>query len=83
MKSIDFAKARRALPPYCLTLMQNVPREDQQVLEHALEALDKRDAEPSVKSLLSGVELIDVVGLDVLATALKSLEDQVRSIPEA
>lgn len=83
MKGIDFAKARRALPPYCLTLMQNISREDQQVLERALEALDKRDAEPSVKALLLGLELINVVGLDVLTTAVKSLGAEIRSAPEA
>jgi len=31
MKGIDFAKARKALPPYCLGLMQNISPEDQQV----------------------------------------------------
>jgi hypothetical protein len=83
MKGIDFSKARRALPAYCLTLMQNVPPEDQQRLERLLEALDKRDAEPSVKSLLLGLELINVVGVDVLTAAVKSLGEQIRSAPEA
>jgi hypothetical protein len=83
MKGVDYAKARRALPPYCLTLMQNVPPEDQQVLERSLEALDKRDAEPSVKALLLGLELINVVGMDVLTTAVKSLGEQIRSSPGA
>lgn len=83
MKGIDFAKARRGLPAYCLTLMQNVPPEEQQVLERALEALDKRDAEPNVKALLLGLELINVVGIDVLTTAVNSLADQIRSAPAA
>jgi hypothetical protein len=83
MKGIDFAKARRGLPAYCLTLMQNVPPEEQQVLERALEALDKRDAEPNVKALLLGLELINVVGIDVLTTAVNSLADQIRSDPAA
>jgi hypothetical protein len=79
MKGIDFDKALRALPPYCVALMQNVSPEDQQVLDRALEALEKRDVEPSVKALLLG---INVVGVDVLTTAVKSLEDQIRSVPE-
>ena len=82
MKGIDFDKALKALPPYCLTLMQNVPAEDQQVLVRALEALEKRNAEPSVKALLLGLELINVVGVDVLTTAVKSLGDQIRSVPK-
>jgi hypothetical protein len=63
--------------------MQNVPPEEQQVLERALEALDKRDAEPNVKALLLGLELINVVGIDVLTTAVNSLADQIRSDPAA
>ena len=81
MKGIDFTKAFKALPPYCVALMQNVSPEDQKVLDRVLEALDKRDAEPSVKALLLGIELINVVGVDVLTTAVNSLGDQIRSVP--
>jgi hypothetical protein len=59
--------------------LQNVSPEDQQVLSRVLEALERRDAEP----LLLGVELTNVVGVDVLTTAVNSLGDQIRSIPEA
>jgi len=82
MKGIDFMKAFKALPPYCLALMQNVSTEDQKVLERVLEALVKRDTEARVKSLLLGIELINVVGVDVLTTAVKSLGEQIRSAPE-
>jgi hypothetical protein len=82
MKGVDYAKASKALPPYCLALMQNVSPEDQQVLDRALEALDRQEAEPAVKALLLGVELINVVGVDVLTTAVGSLGDQIRSAPE-
>jgi len=81
MKDVDFTRALQALPPYCLALMQNVSPEDQQVLSRALEALQKREVEPSVKSRLLGIELINVVGVDVLTTAVKSLGDQIRSVP--
>jgi hypothetical protein len=69
------------LPPYCVALMQSVSPEDQRVLDRVLEALEKRDAEPSVKALLLGIELINVV-VDVLTTGVKSLGDQIRSVPE-
>ena len=82
MKGVDYTKALRALPPYCLALMLNVPPEDQQVLSKALDILDQRDVEPSVKALLLGIELINVVGVDVLKTAVKSLGDEIRSCPE-
>jgi hypothetical protein len=83
MKGIDFAKAVNALPPYCLGLLQNVSPEDQQVLRQALDLLKASDAEPSVKALLLGIELINVVGGDVLTTAVNSLGDQIRSVPAA
>jgi len=83
MKGVDFAKAWKALPPYCLALMQNISPEDQRVLTRVVEDLDKRDAEPNVKALLLGIELINVVGVDVLTTAVESLGEQIRSVPEA
>ena len=82
MKGIDFTKAAKALPYYCVGLMQNVSAEDQQSLDRALESLDKRNVEPSVKALLLGIELINVVGVDVLTTAVNSLGDQIRSASE-
>lgn len=82
MKGVDFTKALKALPPYCTALMQNVSPEDQQLLKRSLKALEESDAEPSVKALLLGIELINVVGVDVLTTAVESIGDQVRSVPE-
>lgn len=83
MKDIDYTKASKALPLLCLALMQNVSPEDQQVLERALEELDKREADPTVKAMLLGLELINVVGVDVLTTAVNSLGEKIRSIPKA
>lgn len=83
MKDVDYDKAKSSLPPYCLALMQNVSKEDQQVLDRVLVELEKKeDCEPSVKALLLGIELINVVGVDVLTTAVKSLGDQIRCVPE-
>jgi hypothetical protein len=83
MKNVDYSKAKDALPPYCLALMQNISKEDQQQLSRDLKDLDEGAAEASVKALLLGIELINVVGVDVLTTAVKSLGDQIRSVPEA
>jgi hypothetical protein len=58
--------------------MQNVSPEDQQQLARALEALNQRPADPSVKTRLLGLELINVVGVDVLTTAVQSLGDEIR-----
>jgi len=83
MKDVDFSKAVKALPPFCLGLMQNVPPEDQQKLKKAVEDLEGSDAEASVKSLLLGLELMNVVGKDVLTTAVTSLGEQIQSLPKA
>jgi len=78
---VDYGKAFKALPPYCLALMQNLPAEDQQELARALGQLDQGTADPSVRVLLLGLELINVVGIDVLTEAVKALGDQIRSAP--
>jgi hypothetical protein len=83
MKGVDFTKASKALPFYCTGLMQNVSKEDQQELGRALKDLDERPADPNVKALRLGIELINVVGVDVLTTAVKSIGDPIRSVPEA
>ena len=83
MKDVDFLKALEALPPYCLALMQNVSQEDQQELARALKDLAGDPQEPSVKARLLGLELINVVGVDVLTTAVRSLAGQIRSVPGA
>lgn len=49
----------------------------------ALKDLDEGPEEPSVKALLLGIELINVVGVDVLTTAVSSLGEQIRSVPKA
>lgn len=81
MKDVDYQKAKVALPALCLALMQNVSEDDQKELGRALKDLDGGPAEPSVKALLLGIELINVVGVDVLTTAVGSLGEQIRSAP--
>ena len=58
--------------------MQSVSLEDQQNLARALKSLDQSEAQSTVKVRLLGLELINVVGVDVLTTAVKSLGDQIR-----
>jgi hypothetical protein len=83
MKGVDYAKAFEALPQLCLALIQNLSPEDQKDLGRALKSLDQGPAEPSVKARLLGLELINVVGIDVLTTAVRSLGEQIRSVPRA
>jgi hypothetical protein len=79
MDGVDYAKAFPSLPPLCLALMQSLSPEDQQQLAQALKELDQNPADPIVKVRLLGLELINVVGIDVLTAAVESLGDQIRS----
>src|ERR1035437_2563239 len=65
MKGVDYAKEKDPPPPYCLALMQNISNEDQQELGRALKDLEAGTEEPNVKALLLGIELINVVGVEI------------------
>jgi len=83
MKGVDFDKAVQVLTPYCFALLQNLSAEDQATEKQVLEELKQREAAPNVKVLLLGIELMNVVGVDVLTAAVNSLGDQIRSVPKA
>jgi hypothetical protein len=77
MEAIDYAKAFEGLPPYCLALMQNVPDEDQQKMLHALALLDKdQSIDTAIKVRILGLQLMNVVGPNVLTAAVESLRKQ-------
>jgi hypothetical protein len=78
MKGVDFQKAFLALPPYCLALMQNVSDEDQKAFRKALEELDRGQGDPGIKVRLLGLELINVMGIDVVKTAVRDLGEAIR-----
>ena len=79
MDGLDYDKAFRALPPFCLALMQNLSDEDQQRLAKTLAALNASDVEPAVKLRLLGLALMSAVGVDVLTAAVGSLKEKIRS----
>jgi hypothetical protein len=80
MTGIDYAKAFEGLPPYCLALMQNVSDEDQQKLLQALALLDKDPTiDTAIKVRILGLQLMNVVGPNVLTAAVDSLRKQMAS----
>ena len=80
MRGISYRKAFEGLPPYCLALMQNVPDEEQTRLTRSLDVLDKDDTiDESIKVRILGLHLMNVVGPDVLAAAVKSLRDEMKA----
>ena len=77
MEAIDYAKAFEGLPPYCLALMQNVADEDQQKMLQALALLDKdQTIDTAIKVRILGLQLMNVVGPNVLTAAVESLRKQ-------
>jgi hypothetical protein len=73
MKGVSFNDAYEALPTYCLALMQNLPGEDQEALAHTVAALERSNMEDDVKALALGIELMNLVGPDVLMVAVRTL----------
>ena len=78
MAGIVFAKANEGLPPYCLALMQNVPDEEQVKLMQSLALLEKADIDPAIKVRILGLQLMNVVGPNVLIAAVESLRDEMK-----
>jgi len=78
MQNIDYKKAFDALPLYCIALMQNLPDESQRDLRKALELLDKDPMSADLKTRVLGLELVNVVGIEVLEQAVKSLGERIR-----
>jgi hypothetical protein len=74
MHGIDYKKASEGLTPYCLALMQNVSEDEQQKLLKAVLLLDAEPIADAIKVRILGLQLIDVVGPDVLAAAVKALQ---------
>ena len=59
--------------------MQNVPDEEQTRLTHSLDVLDKDDTiDESIKVRILGLHLMKVVGPNVVAAAVQSLQDEMK-----
>jgi hypothetical protein len=78
MEGISYAKASEGLPPYCLALMQNVPDEEQLALTKSLALLNGADIDPAIKVRILGLNLLNVVGPNVLIAAVESLRKQLQ-----
>lgn len=79
MRGIDFTKAMLALPTYCFALMQNVSSEEQAAIAKEISALSATsNMSDSVKSLVLGLTLINIVGEAVLKAAVEALSDELK-----
>jgi len=80
MDGIAYDKASEGLPPYCLALMQNVPNDEQVKLAESLKLLSSAAIDPAVKVRILGLQLMNVVGPNVLIAAVESLRDKMKSL---
>jgi len=78
LDGVDYTKASEGLIPYCLTLMQNVPDNEQQKLVQAVKLLDAEPIEPAIKVRILGLLLMNVVGPNVLSAAVDALREQLK-----
>jgi hypothetical protein len=79
MTGVDYNKASQGLPPYCLALMQNVPDDDQVKLMNSIVLLNNAAIDPAIKVRILGLQLMNVVGPNVLIAAIDSLRGQMQT----
>jgi len=79
MTGIDYDKASQGLPPYCLALMQNVPDDDQVKLKDSIVLLNNAAIDPAIKVRILGLQLMNVVGPNVLLAAVDALHDEMQA----
>ena len=78
MKDVSFNKANVALPTFCLALMQNLSDEDQKAFARQLAALTTAPMNDYFKSLSLGLAIMNIMGEDVLVSAVNSLAAQIK-----
>jgi hypothetical protein len=77
MRTVEFEKAYESLPAYCLALMQNVPDGVQTQVGRQVDAIRAGSMTDSAKVLLLGLLLMNVVGGDVLRSAVSGLSREI------
>lgn len=78
MRGISFPKAHQSLPAYTFALMQNVPENVQVQVGRQIDALRTATMPDSAKVLLLGLLLMNVVGGEVLRSAVSGLRDEIK-----
>ena len=80
MKNVDFDKAKLALPTYSMALMQNVTSEEQSAIRTQVDALDSSlsGIDKSISSLILGLLILNVIGEEVLESAVETLGERIQ-----
>lgn len=79
MKEVSFEKAGTVLPPLCFGLMQNVTQDEQKAISDQVKLIAQdQDIPPTVKSMLLGLILMNIVGEGVLRAAKDSTFEEIK-----
>jgi hypothetical protein len=82
VKGLDFAKARAALPLYCLWLLQNPDRAAATALGNQVKQLDQEKIPDAIKTASLAIALMNLVGPDVLKSAIQTLKEDLGASKE-
>jgi hypothetical protein len=77
-KGVSFEKAQESLPSLCFALMQNLDSGTQEAVGTEIRALAGSSISDAAKVLLLGLSLMNVVGEDVLKSAVDTLGPEIR-----
>lgn len=78
MRDVDFSRASGALPTLCLSLMQNMSKEEQETLRKEVESLSRGDFDENpTKSIILGVTITKYTGFRVLERAVNSIKESI------
>jgi hypothetical protein len=77
LRDLSYSQARDALPKYCLTLMQNVSRDEEAELLHRVREVDEADMEDTLKANALGLVLMSIVGDKVLTAAAAAARSRI------
>jgi hypothetical protein len=73
MSDIDFDSSYKSLSAFCLALMQNLTPDEQAALGEQVNKIAESKADPRSKAMTFGLQLMNVVGDNVLSAAIDSL----------
>lgn len=77
MQQVSFDKASVSLPAACFALMRNVSDDEQNIVSQQVNAIAGVDMPDSVRSVLLGLSLLDIVGEPALRAAIDLLGDEI------
>jgi hypothetical protein len=82
MASIDFDRAKDALPSFCFGIMQNIGTEEQAASRSQVAIISESSLSPALKASLLGLLLTNLVGFEVLRSAVESLGGEIAHPPQ-